>query len=93
MNVTLPAGVAGDQVLTVYGNQTGTGTPEAYITLPGIKVDSTLTVGDQTATYGSPGSLTATVSGATPPGGDVTFSEGADHAGHGRRRSPTARPR
>ena len=38
VSVTLPAGVAGDQVLTVYGNQTGNGTPEAYIKLPGVKV-------------------------------------------------------
>ncbi|MFL6061070.1 MAG: Ig-like domain repeat protein, partial [Marmoricola sp.] len=76
VSVTLPAGVAGDQVLTVYGNQAGDGTPEAYIKLPGVKVDSSVTAGDQTATYGSAGSLTASVSGATDPGGDVTFSEG-----------------
>ena len=90
--MTLPAGVAGDQVLTVYGNQTGDGTPEAYIKLPGVKVDSTVTAADQTATYGSAGSLTATVSGATDPGGDVTFSEGGTTLGTADV-APTARPR
>ena len=81
VSVTLPAGIAGDQVLTVYGNQTGIGQPEAYITLPGVKVDSTLNAPDQSATYGSAGSLTATVSGVNNPDGDVTFSEGATTLG------------
>jgi len=76
VSVQLPAGVAGDQVLTVYGNQAGDGTPEAYITVPGVKVDSTLSADDQDATFGSGASLTATVSGATNPGGHVTFSTG-----------------
>jgi 5'-nucleotidase len=76
VTVTLPAGVAGDQVLTVYGNQTGTGTPEAYIKLPGVQFDSSVSADDQDATYGSAGSLTATVTAGVPVDGTVTFSEG-----------------
>jgi hypothetical protein len=69
-------------VLTVFGNQSGDGTtPEAYITLPGVKGTATVTADSQTATYGSAGSLTASVSGATDPGGQVTFSEGSTTIG------------
>jgi 5'-nucleotidase len=85
VSVTLPDGVAGNQVLTVYGNQAGDGTPEAYIKIPGVKVDSTVTAEDQDATYGSAGSLTASVSGpdgpVANPGGTMTFSEGDDVLG------------
>jgi 5'-nucleotidase len=74
VSVTLPSGIAGDQVLTVWGDQTGT--RAAIIRVPGVKLNSTLAAADQNATYGSPGSLTATVSGVAAPGGQVTYSEG-----------------
>ncbi|RNL80182.1 Ig-like domain repeat protein [Nocardioides marmorisolisilvae] len=79
VSVQLPAGVAGAQTLKVYGNQTGA--LLATIKIPGVKADSTLAADDQDATYGSAGSLTATVSGATEPGGTVTFSEGSTTLG------------
>jgi 2',3'-cyclic-nucleotide 2'-phosphodiesterase (5'-nucleotidase family)/predicted extracellular nuclease len=75
VSVNLPAGVAGDQVLKVIGNQTGA--LLATIKLPGVKANATVTAADQAATYGSPGSLTATVSAAASPDGDVTYSEGS----------------
>jgi 5'-nucleotidase len=75
VSVQLPAGVAGDRVLKVYGNQTGA--LLARIRIPGVKADSTLTAEDQSATYGSAGSLTASIAGATDSGGQVTFSEGS----------------
>ncbi len=76
VTVTLPAGIAGDQVLTVFGNQTGSGTPEAYIKLPGVKVASAVAADDQSALYGTAGSLTATVTASVAVDGSVTFSEG-----------------
>ncbi|MFL6159659.1 MAG: Ig-like domain repeat protein, partial [Marmoricola sp.] len=74
VSVQLPAGVAGAQVLKVYGNQTGD--LLSTIRIPGVKVNSSVSADDQQATYGSAASLTATVTGATDPGGSVTFSEG-----------------
>jgi hypothetical protein len=67
----------GDNTLTVnYGGAANFASSTKDITLTLSKVSSTVTAGDQNATYGSAGSLTATVTASFDVNGTVTFSEG-----------------
>jgi hypothetical protein len=72
----------GDHTLTVqYGGADNFASSSKDITLTLSKAASTVTAADQSATYGSAGAVTASVSGAANPGGAVTFSEGATTLG------------
>ena len=72
----------GDHALTVsYGGADNFESSQKDITLTLTKAASTVTAADQTATYGSAGSLTATVTANPDVTGTVTFSDGATTLG------------